>query len=125
MKRTTMILALTLVTACGGGGESASGAVDGEELFRASVLADQAGCITCHSLTPDRVLVGPSMAGIGTRAGSRVGGVSAREYLRESIVDPDAYVVDGFQPGRMPSNWDEALSGREIDAIVEYLETLS
>ena len=125
MMRRMAVLGLMLVTACAGGGASESGELDGEELFGASVLADQAGCITCHSLAPDRVLVGPSMAGIGTRAASRVDGQSARDYLRESIVDPDAYVVEGFQPGRMHSNWDEELSDSEIDAIVAYLEGLS
>ena len=125
MMRKVAILALMLATACGGGEGSASGELDGEELFGSSVLANQAGCITCHSLAPDRVLVGPSMAGIGTRAASRVEGQTAREYLRESIVDPDAYVVEGFQPGRMPSNWDDELSNDEIDAIVTYLESLS
>ncbi len=116
-------LALVVATACGSGG-GASGGLDGEELFRASVLGSQAGCITCHSLTPDRVLVGPSLAGVGARAGSTVPGQSARDYLRTSIVDPDAHVVDGFQPGRMPSNWDDVLSDGEIDALVSYLEGL-
>lgn len=34
-------------------------------------------CAQCHALTPDTVVIGPSMAGIATRAGSQVAGYSA------------------------------------------------
>ena len=80
--------------------------------------------MTCHSLEPDRVVVGPSLAGIGEQAATRVPGQSAREYLRTSIVMPDSYVVEGFDPGRMPSNWAAVLTEAEIDALVDYLEGL-
>ncbi len=124
MRRVIIPLVMVLA-ACGGAASSGDGPVDGEELFEASVLAGQAGCITCHSLTPDKVLVGPSLAGLGSRAGSTVPGLSAEEYLRQSILDPDAYVVEGFEPGRMLSNWGEVLSEEEVDALVAYLEGLS
>jgi len=39
---------------------------------------------------------GPSFQGISKRAGDRVPGLSAVEYLRQSIVDPSAYMVEGF-----------------------------
>jgi hypothetical protein len=68
------------------------------------------------------VVVGPSLAGVGERAATRVPGQSARDYLRTSIVMPDSYVVEGFDPGRMPSNWGDVLSDAEIDALVDYLE---
>ena len=69
-------------------------------------------------------VVGPSLAGIGERAATRVPGQSAREYLRTSIVMPDSHVVEGFDPGRMPSNWADVLTETEIDALVDYLEDL-
>lgn len=127
MKRSiiTLMAMLLIVSACGGdgGGESA-GEVDGAALFAQTTLEGQAGCVTCHSLSPDRVIVGPSLANIGAEAGSRVAGSSAEEYLRESIVDPSAYVVDGFQDGQMPSVWGDVLSDAQITALVDYLLTL-
>ena len=63
--------------------------------------------------------VGPSLAGIGTLAASRVAGTSAADYLRESITDPNSFVVDGYNSGVMPSGWD--LSDAQIDSLVEYL----
>ena len=61
----------------------------------------------------------PSLSGIGAAAGSRVAGESATDYLRKSIVDPEAYIVDGYNSGVMPSGWD--LSEAQIDSLVEYL----
>lgn len=117
-------VALTLA-ACGGGGDSeTAGDLDGEALFSSTVLEGQAGCVTCHSLSPGQVIVGPSLANIGSEAATRVEGSSAEEYIERSIVDPSAYVVDGFEDGQMPSVWGDVLSDAQIGALVDYLLTL-
>ena len=77
-----------------------------------------------YFLEPGVVLVGPSFDGIATRAAGRVPGLSAEEYLRESILDPDAYVVDGFPAGQMLQNFSELLTEEEIDSLVAFLLTL-
>ncbi len=134
-----VLLALALA-ACGGGtagGGEGGGANGGEEaastvgdaaagkaLFEQSMLGSQPGCITCHSLEPDAVIVGPSLAGIGSRAATRVEGMSAEEYIRQSIVEPDAYVVEGFDPGVMVQVFGEELSEQQINDLVAYLLTL-
>jgi mono/diheme cytochrome c family protein len=130
-----LVAALALaVTACGGDSSSEDTAPDvgsditvvpdGEELFKRTVLANNGGCVACHSLTPDKVLVGPSLADIGVTAADRVAGTSASDYLLESITDPDAFVVEGFDAGRMPDDWTEGLSTGEIAALVDYMLTL-
>jgi mono/diheme cytochrome c family protein len=120
-----VVLALTVV-ACGGGGDDAGGAdaEAGKKLFASAVIGTQAGCITCHSLTPDETIVGPSMAGIASRAGSTVSGLSAEEYMRESILTPDAHLVETFPAGTMPQVWGDELSAEQLDQIVAYLLTL-
>ena len=124
VSRIAALLLLVLVVAACGGSDAADGEFDGEELFSSSVLAGNAGCITCHSLQADRVLVGPSMAGIATRAGDREPGVSAADYIRKSILNPSAYVVEGFAEGQMLDVWADSLSTGEVDALVDYLLTL-
>jgi nitric oxide reductase subunit C len=135
-----LVLALAMVlAACGGGGDAASdsGGGDsaasvtgnptrGEKLYAQTTIgsASAPGCVTCHSLEADVVLVGPSHAGVGTRAGEYVADMSAEEYLRESIVEPDAHVVDGFTPGVMYQNYGEELNAQEIADLVAYLQTL-
>ena len=130
-----LVLALALV-ACGGDSESSSdsGATEaaadqsvenGKELYNQVVIgpASAPGCITCHSLEPDVVLVGPSHNGIGIRAGEYVDGVSAEEYMYDSLMDPDGHLVDGYAAGIMYQNYSEELDQSDIDDLVAYLLT--
>ena len=120
-----LLLSLALV-ACGGGGEtSAVGDVKaGEELFNQLTVDVQPGCVTCHSLTPDTVVVGPSLAGVATRAETRIDGTSAEDYIRQSILEPNAYIVEGFQPDVMVQVWAETLTPEQVDNVTAYLLTL-
>ena len=120
---------LLVLGACGGETvttetESPPIDADGEELFMRTVLARNGGCITCHSLAADKVLVGPPLADIGATAAGRIPGVSARDYLLESIVDPDVFLTAGFEAGRMPGNREGGLSPSEIAALIDYMLTL-
>ncbi len=100
------------------------GAQLGQDIFEGSGMSAQAGCQICHSLEPGRQLVGPSLAGIAVTAQSRVPGLSAEEYLRESILDPDAYIVEGYRSGQMLPIYEEQLTEDEVGALVQYLLTL-
>ena len=84
-----------------------------------------AHCARCHSVGTDSIIVGPSMKGIAVSAGSRVAGMEAQTYLEESIMNPDAYVVEGFMDNLMPENFGDVLADDEIDALVAYLLTLN
>lgn len=66
---------------------------------------------------------GPNLANIGERAASRVEGLSAEDYLRESILHPLAYIVPGFR-GSMYGFYSQTLSQTDIDALIAYLMTL-
>jgi mono/diheme cytochrome c family protein len=122
--RVLPVMAL-LLSACGSpaiGGST--GLTEGAELFAATVLGNRPGCITCHSLEPGVNLVGPSIAGVGSVAGSRVEGLDAEKYLRQSIVEPNAHVVDGFEDDVMPEDYVLTLTDPQIAALVEYMEGL-
>jgi len=95
----------------------------GRALYFENTLGTNTGCRLCHSLEPDTVLVGPSFAGIATRAQTRVPGLTAEEYLRQSIVEPNAYVVEGFPAGQMFSNYREVLTDEDIDNLIAFLMT--
>jgi nitric oxide reductase subunit C len=104
----------------------------GEALFRQTPPA----CFTCHSVQQNAVLVGPSLAGIGTRAAQTVTSATytgkartADEYIRESILHPSVYIVPGqtFSAGGqsiMPGVYDQMLNQAQIDSLVAYLVTL-
>jgi len=124
-RRFAMVLCALALSACGG---STVGQVtditSGEDLFMARVLGNRAGCVTCHSLESGTRLAGPSLAGIGEVAASRVEGMSATEYLRQSIVEPNAFLVDGFRKDTMPTDYVLSLTDAQVDALVEYMEGL-
>ncbi len=80
-------------------------------------------CGSCHATVPDTLIVGPSLAGLVTRAGSRVEGLDAKQYINQSIMNPGAYLVDGFQD-LMPSTLSKKLTGEELDDLMSYLLTL-
>ena len=77
-------------------------------------LFQQYGCVGCHTLTDanSNAIVGPELNGIGSRRGE--------DYIRESIMDPRAVIVEGFID-TMPKNFSEMISPEEIDALVKYL----
>jgi mono/diheme cytochrome c family protein len=92
----------------------------GRDIFEGKGL-----CSTCHTLGKSGALRFPDLAGIAIRAGDRVPGVDPLAYLAESLYEPNAFIVPGFNPG-MPEidKPPVALSDDEIKAVIAYLQTL-
>jgi cytochrome c551/c552 len=126
----TLLAAGALLAACSGNGDVAETSTApavasyGVELFNERVIGSNPGCITCHSLESGIELVGPSLFGIGDTAAERIAGVAAADYLRQSILDPDAFIVPGYESGQMVGGWSELLTAAQIDSLVEYLQGL-
>jgi mono/diheme cytochrome c family protein len=98
-------------------------ATDGKQLFNTFQPAAGIACATCHHVDSEERLVGPGLLNVAKRAQSRVQGLSAVEYLRQSIVRPSAYVVAGYAD-LMPKNWGHVFSSKQIDDLIAYLLTL-
>lgn len=85
------------------------------------------GCTACHSTDGTR-LVGPSYKGIFGRRETVVTAGSERqvevdeEYLRRSIMEPEADVVKGFPPVMPPMK--DKLTDEQVTMIIVYLKTL-
>src|SRR5262249_52101262 len=65
---------------------------NGKVLFNTFQPAAGIACATCHRADSELRLVGPGLLNVGIRAQRRVSGLSAVAYLRQSIVQPSAYV---------------------------------
>jgi mono/diheme cytochrome c family protein len=92
----------------------------GEQLFFGA-----GGCTACHGTgtrAPNLQTAEGSDGTIGSRCGGRVPGTSCKEYLHESMVNPNAFVVEGYQP-IMP-DMSRTLSDAQIWAMVAYMESL-
>lgn len=90
----------------------------GRQLFEGA-----GGCTACHGLgtrAPNLRSDEGGQGPIGARCGDRVQGESCKEYIHESMVDPTAYVVEGYNP-IMP-DMSRTLSPEQIWALVAYLE---
>jgi ferredoxin/coenzyme F420-reducing hydrogenase delta subunit len=96
----------------------------GRKLYSDVSLGNNASCQICHSLEPGDDQAGPTFYGVATRAETRVPGLTAEEYLRQSIVNPDAYIVEGFPAGLMIPDLEETLTKAQIDDLVAFLLTL-
>jgi mono/diheme cytochrome c family protein len=88
-------------------------ATTGEQIFTA------AGCAGCHTLSKAGATgtIGPSLNDLAN-SGDIKG--SPEDYVRQSVLDPDAVVVSGFQAGVMPS-FKGKLSDKQVQALVQYL----
>jgi cytochrome c551/c552 len=121
------VAVLGVLVGCGGDGGGTGPVAEGPEVAAGRALTEQRNCLSCHS-RDGRRLAGPTWKGL---AGSEVRltdgrtVVADREYLRRSILDPNAEIVAGFAPGLMSSNIRGGpLTEAEADAIVAYLETV-
>lgn len=80
------------------------------------------GCVGCHRVgdnTPS-IEIGPSLIGLSERAGDRIPGLSAAEYVEQSIREPQAFTAPGYEmsAGAMPTF---PLTDAEVDSLVEFL----
>ena len=90
-------------------------------------VADQQGCLGCHSVD-GTIVAGPSFKGLlGRKVVLDHGGTAHemtadRQYVLDQLADPDSFRVKGFDPV-MPAYPD--LSEAEKEALLRFLESLS
>ena len=129
MRRLALILAALALglAGCGGGEETAplpentEGTVareepppQGDPAGGRSVYASQ-GCGSCHTFE-----AAGSQASIGPDLDESLAGKDA-EYVRESIVAPDAEIAEGFSAGIMPKDYEQKLSAKQLSDLVAFL----
>jgi mono/diheme cytochrome c family protein len=85
----------------------------------------ESGCGGCHTIEGISAgTVGPDQTNIGSVAETRVPGMSAEDYILESIMDPSHFVAEGFPDDVMPKNYSELLASDEISDLVAFLLSL-
>jgi mono/diheme cytochrome c family protein len=87
-------------------------ATTGEQIFTAG------GCAGCHTFQPAGSTgnIGPDLDDLASAAGD----MPPEEFVRQSILDPDAEVEQGFSAGVMPS-FEGRLNDKQVQALVDYL----
>src|SRR2546428_4654773 len=91
----------------------------GEEIFKT-----KGTCEICHRIGQKGTRA-PDLAGVGGRAGKVKAGLSGKQYIIESLLQPGAYLVEGY-PNIMPQvdKPPIALNRSELWALTAFLESL-
>jgi cytochrome c oxidase subunit 2 len=81
---------------------------------------DSAGCGGCHTLSAARSTgeTGPDLDNLREQADRA--GEPLDEFVRESIVDPNAYIEPDYERGVMPETFGD-LPEQQLDALVKFL----
>ena len=105
--------------------------VSGDPVENGMALFVGKGCGGCHmiqGLDGAAGQVGPELTTVANAAAGRVEGQTAEEYIRTSLMNPGAFLVQECPVGPcaniMPQNYSEQLATQELDHLVTYLLTL-
>src|SRR5690606_3152554 len=82
------------------------------------------GCVTCHS-TDGTPKVGPSWKGLFGSTRTFADGSTAKvdeNYLRQSILEPNAQIVEGFAPAMPP--FQGQVNDKQLDGLIEYIKSV-
>jgi len=91
-----------------------------------TIVEGKGSCLTCHTIGkssgPFRF---PDLAGVGSRAATRIPGMNDVQYLADTLYNPNDFIVPGFSPGMPTINKPPiGLTDDEIRAVIAYLQSL-
>jgi cytochrome c oxidase subunit 2 len=106
--------------------ERAAASLPDNPAERGALWATRYGCVACHTIDGTSV-VGPTWQGlfgheVTLEDGTTV--VANADYLRDSILNPNDQIVEGFQPNLMPPIYAEQLTDEQIEDLIAYIESL-
>ncbi len=73
-------------------------------------------CGMCHKVAGEEGDVGPDL--------STIGASKSADEIRESILDPNAVVAEGYDPDMMPLDYGDQMYAKELEMVVKYLSGL-
>jgi cytochrome c oxidase subunit 2 len=94
---------------------AAAGGSTGLATFKAN------GCAACHTLTAAGATgtVGPDLDKLKAEAAKA--GQPLTDFIKTSIIDPEAYIAPGYPGGVMPPTFKSTITGPALDQLVQYL----
>ena len=100
-------------TSSGGGGNAAAG----KSVFASS------GCASCHTFQPAGATgtIGPDLDSAPASDAKADHNTPLAAFIKESIVNPDAYIAKGFNKGLMPTNFGTQLSSSQLNDLVAFI----
>ncbi len=106
-----------------GSPQTAPGPAGGAGVSTGAAIFTSNGCGACHTFTPIPAAtgkVGPSLDDLS--AAAKVAGQPLVDFIRQSIIDPNAYIAPGYQPNVMPGTFKHTIvPPSAIEVLVQYL----
>lgn len=100
-------------TSSGGGGNAAAG----KAVFTAN------GCASCHTFQPAGATgtIGPNLDTAPTSDAKADHNMALAAFVKESIVNPDAYIAKGYNKGIMPTTFGNSIKGADLNNLVAFI----
>jgi cytochrome c551/c552 len=98
----------------GGGGGNASA---GKDVFAAN------GCAACHTFQPAGAsgTIGPNLDSAPASDAKADNNMDLTAFVKESIVNPDAYIAKGYTKGIMPTDFGSKISSKDLADLVAFI----
>jgi cytochrome c551/c552 len=99
------------------GGGSGGNAAAGKTVFASN------GCASCHTFKPANATgtIGPDLDSAPAADAKADNNMALAAFVKESIVNPDAYIAKGFSKGLMPTNFKSQLSSTQLNDLVAFI----
>jgi cytochrome c551/c552 len=101
---------------------TSSGSAGGDVAAGKSVFAS-AGCSACHTFKPagSTGTIGPDLDTAPAASAKDDHNMNLTAFIKQSIVDPNAYVAKGYQPNLMPKTFGSSLSAKQLTDLVAFI----
>ena len=103
----------TTTSGGGGGGNAAAG----------KTVFDANNCASCHTFQPANAsgTIGPDLDNAPEQDAKADHNMALAAFIKESIVNPDAYIAKGFTKGLMPTTFGSSLSKTQLNDLVAFI----
>ncbi|MDX8404205.1 MAG: c-type cytochrome [Mariprofundaceae bacterium] len=82
----------------------------------AEAIIEELTCGMCHIIGEEEGEMGPDL--------SKIGSLRDRKNLRQSLMNPNAVIAEGFDADMMPDTFGDDLSAKEMEMLIDYLAGL-
>jgi cytochrome c551/c552 len=119
---TTTSTSPTTTSSTTSGGTTTSGGGGGDAAAGKTVFASN-GCATCHTFQPAGATgtLGPNLDTAPTSDATADTNLALAAFVKESIVNPDAYIAKGFNKGLMPKTFGSSIKGADLNDLVAFI----
>ena len=107
----------TTTSSSGGGGGGAGSAAAGKAVFTSS------GCASCHTFKPANSTgtIGPDLDTAPAASAKDDNNMNLAAFIKQSIIDPNAYIAKGYSKGIMPTTFGTQLSAKQVNDLVAFI----